>query len=384
MMNERRRSRFYLLRTVLTALTPLLLAACASTPYLNASRIAPLQGQPEVKVATLDLHAVSPAMEKFLDSYVPIEDSRDRKAWNLVWAVTDPNVLGFEYDPALTLSSENTFGKRTGNCLAFSSMLMAMAKNRGLKAWYQEVEIPPQWQSVNNTLLVSKHINVVIEGNRDEWVVDITGRASDKARKVNRLPEKAALAQYYNNLGADALMEDRLPEAYAYFVKAIETDRSLSYLWSNLAVVYGRNEQDDDAKQSYLMALRLDPRNANAANNLYIIYEQEGDHQSSGKYRRMVERHRRKNPYYLYYLSSLAFDEGRYRDSRDMLSKAIELQDQEYRFHYGMARTLAEEGDLSAAQASLDRALQLAPESAWSTDILQKESSLNDLPALPD
>lgn len=384
MMNIERPSRFRLLRAAAVALASLLPVGCATTVFTQSSSIAPLHNQPQLEVADLDFHAVSAAMEAFLNRYVPIEDSRDRKAWNLVWAVTDPNVLGFDYDPNLTLPSVRTFEEHRGNCLAFSSMLVAMAKNRGLNAWYQEVEIPPQWQSVNNTLLVSKHINVVIEGNRDEWVVDITGRTSDTARKVKRLPEKAALAQFYNNLGADALMEERLPEAYSYFAKAIKTDRSLSYLWSNLAVVYGRNQQAEDAKQSYLMALRLDPRNANAANNLYLIYEQEGDLNSAAKYRRLVERHRKKNPYYLYYLSSLAFDEGRYRDSRDMLSKAIEIQDQEYRFHYGMARTLAEVGELSEAQASLERALQLAPEDAWASEILKKESSLDQLPALPD
>jgi len=384
MMTNTRPSQFRYCHAVAAVVAMMLPAACATTSFHNTSLITPLHNQPRVEVAEINLHEVSPAMEEFLDRYVPIDDSKDRKAWNLVWATTDANVLGFNYDPSLTHPSTETFSERSGNCLAFSTMLVAMAKNRGLKAWYQEVEIPPQWHSVNNTLLVSKHINVVIEGNRDEWVVDITGKLEQSARKIKRLPDKAALAQYYNNLGANALMQEQLPEAHAYFVKAIETDASLSFLWSNLAVVYGRNQQESDAKKAYRQALRLDPGNANAANNLYMIYEREGDLDSANKYKRIVERHRKKNPYYLYYLSSLAFDEGRYRESQEMLRKAIDLQGSEYRFHYGLARTLAQVGDMAAAQASLERAVQLAPESAWTDGVIQTAPSLDNLPALPE
>jgi len=384
MMNLRLKSAFRLYRTTLAALVAWFPAACVSTALTGPPRIAPLNNQPEVQVAEVDFHALSPAMEKFLDLYVPVEDSRDRRAWNLVWATTDENVLGFDYEPSLTKTSIQTFAERTGNCLAFSSMLVAMARQRGLTAWYQEVEVPPNWQSVNNTLLVSKHINVVVEGNRDEWEVDISGRREELARKNKRISDKAALAQYYNNLGADALMQEELAEAYAYIVKAIETDASLSFLWSNLAVVYSRNHQNEEAKRGYLTALRLDPRDANAANNLYLIYEQEGNYDSAQKYKRIVERHRKKNPYYLYYLSSLAFDEGRYQDSRDMLRKAIDLQEKEYRFHYSLARSLAQVGELNEAQAALDRALQLAPEEAWLDASMRGVNSLDDLPALPD
>jgi predicted Zn-dependent protease len=115
-----------------------------------------------------------------------------------------------------------------------------------------------------------------------------------------------------------------------------------------------------------------------------MIYEREGDVDSANKYKRIVERHRKKNPYYLYYLSSLAFDEGRYRESQEMLRKAIDLQDSEYRFHYGLARTLAQVGDMAAAQVSLERAVQLAPESAWTDGVIQTAPSLDNLPALPE
>lgn len=356
----------------------LLLGACAS-PTTLTHRITPLRGQPEVQIADFDLHAVSPQMEAFLDRHVDPEDGPDRKAWNLVWATTDRNVLAFDYDPFLTLNSVQTFAQRTGNCLAFSSMLVALARHRGLRAWYQEVEVPPQWNSIKNTLLVSLHVNVVVEGSRDEWVVDVSGLDAVTHSKIKRITDAEAQAQYYNNLGADALMNENLALAHGYFVKALETAPTAAYLWSNLAVVFGRNEQLEDARQAYLTALQLDPNNGIAANNLYLIFEKEGDLPAARKLLTRVERHRRNNPYYLYHLSSLAIEEGRYRESSKMLQKAIGLNEREYRFHYELARSLFLEGNREAAQASLDRAMQLAPANSWIDS-----PQLDDLPALPD
>jgi Flp pilus assembly protein TadD len=356
----------------------LLLSACAG--HLSfTDRIAPLNGQPLIAIADVDLHAVSPEMEAFLDRYVSEYDIPDGKARNLVLAATDRNALPFEYNPTLTLNSVETFSAQTGNCLAFSTMLVAMARHRGLTAYYQEVEIPPQWNSIKNNLLFSLHINVVVEGRSGEWIVDISGRESMSTRKVKRITDTEALAQYYNNLGADALMDENLALAYAYFVKAVNTMPRAAYLWSNLAVVFSRNDQLEDGRQAYITALKLDPDSAIAANNLYLIYEKEGNLEAAGKLQSRVERHRRKNPYYLYHLSSLAIEEGRYAESREMLQKAISLNDKEYRFHYELARSLFLEGNREAAQASLERAVQLAPDNT-----LNDSTQIDQLPELPD
>jgi len=364
-------------------LLTLLLGACASV-RTSVSTLPPLQNQVPLEVPAVNLHAVSAAMEEFLDLYVPLSMSRDSQASNLVSSVTLRNVFPFKYDPSLTQSSEQTFATHTGNCLAFSSMLVAMARHRGLSAWYQEVEIPPQWSSVNNTLLVSKHINVVVEGKTGQWVVDVSGERAAVTSKVKRISDAEALAQYYNNLGADALLTGQLATAYSYITKALQTQPRLAWLWSNLAVVYTHNGQRDDAAATYLAALELNPNNAVAANNLYLIYESEGKHEAAQKLLYQVERHRRNNPYYLYHLSELAYNEGRYQESREMLQQAIEINWNEYRFHYEMARLLATEGNLVEAQASLDRALELAPEYDHMYNGWMDGTRVEALPPLPN
>jgi len=254
-----------------------------------------------------------------------------------------------------------------------------MARGRGLKAWYQEVEIPPNWSSTKSTLLISMHVNVVLQGRRDEWVVDISGENVSASRKIRRISDQAALAQHYNNLGSDALIEEDLVSAYAWYLKAIQTAPRLPYLWSNLGVVYNRNAQTEDARQAYLQALEIDPGHSNAANNLFLMYQQEGNLAAAQKLQAQVDRHRRKNPYYLYLLSSQEAAEGNYEKSAAMLRKAIRINEKEYRFHYQLARLQELRGDRDAAQASLHRALELAPDGSPIHG-----ASIGNLPPLPE
>jgi Flp pilus assembly protein TadD len=300
-------------------------------------------------------------MKRFIRNYAPEDMANGRKAWNLAYATLDPMLLNFNYDSSLTLTAADTFDRRTGNCLGFSGMFIAMAREAGLKAWFQEVKVPPEWTSVNETLLVSMHVNAVVQHARSEIVVDVTGAKRTEWVRIRKLSDAEAEAQYYNNHGADALVESDLARAFAYMVKAIRIAPDTSYIWSNLGVVYSRNGQLEDAKQAYYTALEINPAETVALNNLHRIYVEEGDLVRAEKLSKKVERHRRKNPYYLYHLSARAVEEQRYDAAIKLLNRAIKMNDVVYQFHYALARSLFLSGDNKAAQRSLNRAIQLAP-----------------------
>ena len=216
-------------------------------------------------------------MKRFIGNYAPKSMANGRKAWNLAYAALDPILLDFDYEPSLTLTAADTFNRRTGNCLSFTAMFIAMAREAGLKAWFQEVKLPPEWSSVNDTFLVSMHVNAVVQDARSEYVVDVSGAQGTKWMRNRKLSDAEAEAQFYNNHGADALVKNDLATAFAYLVKAIRTAPDISYVWSNLGVVYNRNGQVDDAKQAYDVALEINPAEIVALNNLHTIYVKEGD-----------------------------------------------------------------------------------------------------------
>ena len=336
------------------------ISACAVQSQ-RTTTLPPLENQPHVEIENVDFLGVSASMKQFIRNYAPEDMANGRKAWNLAYAALDPMLLNFDYDSSLTLTAAETFKRRTGNCLGFSSMFIAMAREAGLDAWFQEVKVPPEWTNVNETLLVSMHVNAVVQDAWSEYVVDVTGAKRTEWVRIRKLSDAEAEAQYYNNHGADALVKSDLARAFAYLARAIRIAPDTSYIWSNLGVIYSRNGQLEDAKQAYHAALEINPAETVALNNLHKIYVEEGDLARAEKVRSKVERHRRKNPYYMYHLSAQAVEEQRYKDAIKLLTRAIKMNGAVYQFHYALARALLLAGDNKAAQRSLDRAIQLAP-----------------------
>lgn len=340
-----------------------LLSGCAAQREVTLD-VAPLVSQPDVPLDDTDILALSPAMLAFLDNALGADVPRSQRTTRLARAILEPGALGFSYDALRTLTAADAFDQRSGNCLAFSNLFVAMARQLGLDAWYQEVPLPPQWSDVDGVWLVNLHVNVVIPASHGHWVVDVSGQEMPDNQRARRLTDSEALALYLNNLGAEALLAQDLPRAYAYLRKAIGVAPRLPHVWSNLGVAYDRNGQTDDAIRAYELALRLDPLESRSAGNLFEIFKREGNLQAAEKLQARVEKRRRRNPYYLQQLARQALAEQRYEEADRLLRRAIAFNDEDYRFHYDLARTRALLGNPEAARKSLSRAQELAPGNA--------------------
>ena len=339
----------------------LALGSCASMPSSSIPEIPLLTGQPEHEIPTVDLLAITPEMESFIRQHAQSDSRETGKAWTLAYATMDPYLLNFDYDPQVTLPADEAFRQGKGNCLSFSAMFIAMARESGLRAYFQEVEVPPNWNNVEDNLLVGMHVNAVAYQQGLTFTVDVSRRISQEIEQTRRLSDSEAEAQYYNNLGADALIEGDTALAYAYFRKGLETIPQLAYIWSNLGVILRRNGQSEDAKLAYRTALSLKPNQSVALTNLLFMYTQDGNLEEVSKLEARVERNQRKNPYYVQHLAELALEEKRYSDAIALAKKAIRMDADEYRFYYTLAQSQYQAGHLELAQTNLTKARALAP-----------------------
>jgi len=341
----------------------LLLNACAS---LQPGRITPpplLNAGPPVQVDDVDILALSPAMEKFLERYVLQYSSPQTRLELLTTAVIRSGVLGFKYDEFQTLTASEAFEKRTGNCIGFSNMMIALARRAGLNARYQEVFRRPEWSDYDDdTVLLVKHVNVVIETGPLTWVVDVSGIKIHPTERRRLVEDSYAKALYLNNIAVESLLMNDLPTAYAYMRSAIRADARASDPWVNLGVIYGRNEQLDDAALAFHRALQIDANEYSALSNLYEVYIEQAEFESAAKLESKVERYRRNNPYYLLRLSDEALELKQYAESISLLEKAIQKKDNDHKLHFALAKTQYLSGKRVAAEKSLLRARELAPE----------------------
>lgn len=339
-----------------------ILNACATLETV-AITPPPLQHSgPEIYIADVDVLALSPAMEEFLERYILKYQNRHTRLNLLINAVSGIGPLGFDYDESLTLTAIESFDARAGNCIGFANMMIAMARRAGLNANYQEIIRRPEWASHEDTMLLIKHINVVIENAGFTYVVDVSGIKINPNMKRRIIKDNYAKALYWNNIGAEALLDNNLPKAHAYLSKAIETETRFTDSWVNLGVVFGRTDQLDDAALALQRALEINSLDSSAMSNLYEVYIAQEDLESAQALQKKVDKYRSRNPYYLLKLSDEALEEDRYEDSISLLKRAIRRQKNDHMLHFALAKTQYLSGEIAAAEGSLVRARELAPE----------------------
>ena len=161
----------------------LLVEACASLPSetlepsytittedLLSGSVLP--GSSTVRLPKEEPLAVDQQMIAFLQQHVDRRATEALRLQQLVFAVISDGSFGLQYTEH-TRTAAGTFHGRNGNCLSFTNMFVAMAREIGLKARFQQVDIPPDWEREGDMLLLNRHVNVLVElGASGRKVVD--------------------------------------------------------------------------------------------------------------------------------------------------------------------------------------------------------------------
>jgi len=339
-----------------------LLSACATQSFIPAAPPLLTNRTPLAAIPAQDLLEVTPEMEAFLERYVLPYHNLQTRLNMLTIAITSSGVLGFDYNEVRTLTAPEAFATRSGNCIGFANLIVAMARKAGLDARYQEVSRMSEWSSRADTLLLVKHINVVVFGPGFSYVIDVSGLRFDKGEPRRLVSDAYAKALFYNNLGAEALLREDLPRAWNYLAAAARLGSRATDPWINLGVVYKRNGQPEAAEVAYLAALQINSRDYSAMNNLYELYLAEENLPAAAELADKVDGYRRKNPYYLMKRSEQALQEGDFDHSIDLLRSAIAKKDDDALLYFAMAKAQFLSGNALAAENSLMLARDAAPE----------------------
>jgi Flp pilus assembly protein TadD len=319
--------------------------------------------------------ALSPEMRAFLNAHVDRKSSVKLELQQLVSSIMDAHTFGVKYDETTRTASE-TFRIRRGNCLSFSNMFVAMAREVGLNVQFQEVDIPPDWTFDNDTFVLNRHINVFVDfGPTGTRVVDFNTGDFKIGYEMRRISDARALAHYYNNIGVERMLAGDTALGLWNFRRAIANDRAFSPSWTNLGTLYLRNGHPAQAEAAFLQAVKTDESDLVAMSNLARLYEQLGDRDRAAAYKKRVIHDRWRNPYYRYQLARQAYLARDYAAAISHLKYAIRKRPDEDTFCFLMGLGYRGEGDERAARRWLARAEELAAAGA-----LKRKNSLPDAP----
>lgn len=300
---------------------------------------------------------ISDKMVSSLNHYVSQKGAKRSRIISLLHMMTGSGALGMKYDMSKTYTAQDAFKYSEGNCLAFSYLFAALARENGLKVKFQEIDIPPQWNPAGGTLYyISRHVNVRVqtETARD-YVVDIDRINYKPHYKARIISEKQATALYYSNKGTDYLSEGDYKKAYLYLVKSLILAPHDAAVWSNLGVLYRLNGKYSYAEKSYFIALKYDSHNQSVLNNLVVLYDQIGHSEKSTYYSNLVKEYQLKNPYYRYHRALEAFAEGDYDLTLRHLKAALKTQNDDLKFHNLLEATYTKLGDDTRASKASEK-----------------------------
>ncbi|HKJ16541.1 MAG TPA: tetratricopeptide repeat protein [Xanthomonadales bacterium] len=310
----------------------------------------------------VDMLALSPEMLAFIDEYVERDVGESERLAQLLYAVLGGDRFQLEYDDT-TGTAISTFNHGGGNCISFTNMFIAMARNLGLDASYQEVEIPPDWTVSGNTWLISEHINVLVDvKNALSRVVDFNSYSTivDVETQSRVVSDARARAHYFNNIGVERMLDNQVGLAYANLQHSISEDPTFASSWVNMGILHRREGFEDYAEAAYLEAIRHDRGNLMAMSNLADLYQQEGREEEAKRYLSRVREHRMSNPFYRFRLADIAFNDGDYKSAIKNLKYAIRQKNDEDQFYYLLSLSYLMAGDKQEAQRWMKEAQEVA------------------------
>ncbi len=363
---------------LIPGLLGVLLSACSAMPPSRPDAALPddaelLSGQALFgapvsadEIPEADLRGLDDDMREFVDRAVSGAWSGETRLRQLLRAMLGSGLFELDYEGELTLTARETFHARAGNCLAFTNLFVALAREASLEAFYQEVDVPAMWSGDADYSLLIQHVNVLVRETPAGWqtprehVVDFNLPSYRGAYPQRLIGDQRVDALFYNNLGVEALRAGDHRSAFVYLLKALRQDPGTAAAWGNLGVLYLRNDLAEHAESAFHRALHAERGNKPAMSNLAKLYESRGETELAEAYRARIRRHNARNPYYQLQLAERAYAEGRVEDGLDAINHAIRLNADEHRFHYMRALLLAQAGRFDASRASLERARDTA------------------------
>jgi len=274
--------------------------------------------------------------------------------------VFDADGLGMVYDERATHTVAESWATRRANCLGFSALILALAREAGLPAYPQEIRETLAWREHDGTLFRSSHVNVRIKAGHREFTVDMARDTFIARFRPQRISIARLQARYFNNLAVDALIRGDIALGQQQIDRALFLDGSSAAQWSNAGVLHKRAGNRAAAEAAYLRALELDSNHTSALHNITGLLLDSGDTARAQHYRQQLALEQAKDPLFHYLLASEYEQTGDLPQAIAHYQQAIRRHRSEHRFHSALARALLRVGDVAGANRASSRAEALS------------------------
>ena len=268
-------------------------------------------------------------------------------------------------DPQTTLTAMEAFPSKGGNCLSYTNLFVALAREAGLDAVYQVVDVSPSWDADAGFLIQYAHINVLLSGLQIEHAykevvtVDFNVIQAKSRHRRQVVSDDYATSLYYANHAVQLIRQGRLQEAFGWLRRAIELAPYNADLWVNLGALYASMNDAASAIEAYDVAMQIDSGHPAALSGLARSHGVLGDVVLASSLRNSERNPAMKRAFSDFAQAQAAFADGDYRQSLEFIDRALHLRSRDGRMHNLKGQVEQALGNKAAARRSFDRARRL-------------------------
>lgn len=302
---------------------------------------------------------VSDAMRQALREVVASGDPRDQLA-QIQTFLFDDKQFPFTYDARGTYTAADTFEQRTGNCVSFTNLFIALGRTLGIHL-QPALILRGDVEKEGDLVVVNTHLIALYAHADGVTMYDFAEQREEPIKGLSVLDDLWLTAIFLNNRGVDALREERYEPAIHQLTLSTRLAPEFTAAYGNLGVAYRLSGDPEAALRTYQRALEIEARAPSILNNLASLYRTMG---REAEARAALEAADLSNasPYLLITRGDLALAQGDDQKALKYYRRARRAGPELPGPWLAIARLHLRRNNLEAAQRALNRALKLAPE----------------------
>ncbi len=301
---------------------------------------------------------------EFQTHVLAVSNSPEQRLKLMVAFMFDKDGLDLQYKAETTNTVAESYRTREVNCLSFTLMAVALAREAGFKAQGQQINRVMASNLVGDVVMQNMHANAVVTVRdrnlqvRDgrDFVLDIaSGELGARSYVVNdyKIDDQHLLASFYGNHAMELMAQRKMPDARAWMDMALKLNPDDATLWNNVGVLSQRMGDAATAERWFLRAVKKNPRMTSVLYNLIAMYHSRGDSARAEFWQAHADDVLRHDPFYQFSLAERSAQSGSYQAAVRYYMRAISLNGREQLFHFGLARAYVQLGRLRDADREL-------------------------------
>jgi len=282
--------------------------------------------------------AATPEMRAWARATVPTGAGDEERLQQLLLALLQRDGRELRYDRDRTATAVEVWRDGVANCLSFTHLYIALAREVGLPVYYLRVADSPRYEREGELVVASEHVAAAWGPPHRRRVLDFSERPVGEYHRTQVISDLTAVALYYSNLGAGRVRAGQVEAALDPLATATRIDPELPDGWINLGVALRGMGRLSESEAAFRRALEADARAVSAYNNLASLLVQLGRGEEARHLLELTDRQANRNPFSYLALGDLSLALGRHEEAERLYRQAL-------RRHPGAAEPLAALGE---------------------------------------